>query len=401
MFNSWCFYINLPIGAVTLVLLSFTIQNTEAPMPGLSFRQQLSRLDLPGTAIFLPGITCLLLALQWGGGTYPWSNGRIIALFVVFGLCMIGFCAIQAWKQESATVPPRILKQRSIAAGAWFTFFMGAPFLAVVYYLPVWFQAIKGDSPIRSGLSTLPLMLSLVFGTIISGALVSRIGVYKPFMIISAILVPLGAGSLSLLKQTTSHSMWIGLQVLFGFGVGIGFQQPNVAAQTVLQRADVPTGIAVIFFSLGMGATVSVAMAQSIVDNQLISGLSGIKGFDPHKIVGVGATQLRSVLPAQFLPQVLLVYNEALKNVFYISVAFGSMAIFGALAMEWKNIKNIKEEQAKLRQQRMQQQQEQHGEAKETPSTDLEKQEFATGVQHSQQGVVKESGAPEIVGKES
>jgi hypothetical protein len=401
VFNSWCFYINLPIGAITFALLSFTIQHTEAPMPGLSFRQQLSRLDLLGTAIFLPGITCLLLALQWGGGTYPWSNGRIIALFVVFGLCMIAFCAIQTWKQESATVPPRILKQRSIAAGAWFTFFMGAPFLSAVYYLPVWFQAIKGDSAIRSGLSTLPLLLSLVFAIIMAGALVSRIGVYTPFMILSAILVPIGAGTLSLLKPTTNHSMWIGFQVLFGFGVGLGFQQPNVAAQTVLSRADVPTGIAVIFFSLGMGATVSVAMSQSILDNKLISGLSGIKGFDPHKIVDLGATQLRSALPAQFLPHVLQVYNEALRDVFYVSVAFGSMAIFGALGMEWKNIKNIKEEQAKLRQQKMQQQEEQHGEASGASLTDVEKQENTTGIQCSQEGDVKESGASETVGKES
>lgn len=352
-------------------------------MPGLSVRKQLSRLDLPGTAIFLPGITCLLLALQWGGGTYAWSNGRIIALFVVFGICMIVFCSIQAWKQESGTVPPRILKQRSVAAGAWFTFFMGAPFMSVVYYLPVWFQAIKGDSAIRSGLSTLPLLLSLVCGTIISGAIVSRIGVYKPFMILSAILVPIGAGTLSLLEPTTNHSMWIGLQVLFGFGVGVGFQQPNVAAQTVLARADVPTGIAVIFFALGMGATVSVAMAQSILDNKLISGLSGIKGFDPHKIVDIGATQLRSAVPAHFLPHVLQVYNDALKNVFYISVAFGSVAIFGALGMEWKNIKNVKEEQAKLRQQKMQQHDKQHVEAIETSSTDLEKQENTTEIQYS------------------
>lgn len=398
MVNSWCFYINLPFGAVTLVLLSFTIKNTEAPMPGLSLRQQLSRLDLPGTAIFLPGITCLLLALQWGGGTYSWSDGRIIALFVVFGVCMIAFCAIQAWKQESGTVPPRILKQRSIAAGAWFTFFMGAPFLSVVYYLPVWFQAIKGDSAIRSGLSTLPLLLSLVVGTISSGATVSRVGVYKPFMILSAILVPIGAGILSLLKPTTNHSEWIGFQVLFGFGVGVGFQQPNVAAQTVLPRADVPTGIAVIFFALGLGATVSVAIGQSILDNRLISGLSGIKGFDPHKIVDVGATQLRNVLPARFLPQVLQVYNNALRDVFYISVAFGSMAIFGALGIEWKNIQKIREEQAKLKQRKTAEQEEKHSKANGSSLVDVEKQENTAESQYSKQGNVKESGAPEIMG---
>ena len=370
-------------------------------MAGLSLRQQLSRLDLPGTAVFLPGITCLLLALQWGGGTYSWSDGRIIALFVVFGVCMITFCAIQVWKQESGTVPPRILKQRSVAAGAWFTFFMGAPFMSVVYYLPVWFQAIKGDSAIRSGLSTLPLLLSLVVGTIASGAIVAKMGVYKPFMIASAILVPIGAGILSLLKPTTNHSEWIGFQVLFGFGVGVGFQQPNVAVQTVLARADVPTGIAVIFFALGMGATVSVAMGQSILDNKLISGLSGIKGFDPHAVVEAGATQLRNVLPARYLPQVLQVYNNALRDVFYISVAFGSMAIFGALGIEWKNIQKMKAEQAKLKEQKRAEQEEKHSKASESSLVDVEKQQHTAETQYSKQGNVEERGAPEIMGEKS
>jgi hypothetical protein len=91
------------------------------------------------------------LALQWGGSTYPWKSGRVIALFVVFGVLTIMFIAVQIWKQDRGTVPPRILKQRryscrllfycslmlepSIWAGAWFAFFQGATFFLFVFYV--------------------------------------------------------------------------------------------------------------------------------------------------------------------------------------------------------------------------------------------------------------------------
>lgn len=85
-------------------------------------------------------IICLLLALQWGGSKYPWGEGRIIALFVLFGVLLIAFIAIQFWKQDNATVPPRVLKQRSVASGALFSVTLGAAFFIFVYYLPIWFQ---------------------------------------------------------------------------------------------------------------------------------------------------------------------------------------------------------------------------------------------------------------------
>lgn len=92
-------------------------------------------------------IVCLLLALQWGGSKYPWSNGRIIALFVVFGVLLIAFSAIQVWKKDHATVPPRLLKQRTVAGACWYILTMGAAFFIFVYYIPIWFQVCPLNFP--------------------------------------------------------------------------------------------------------------------------------------------------------------------------------------------------------------------------------------------------------------
>jgi magnesium-transporting ATPase (P-type) len=128
----WCFYINLPMGAITVLFIAIFYKPTaSAKALDVGWKARLEQFDILGTLVFLPTVICLLLALQWGGSKYPWSNGRIIALLVVFALLAIVFIGIQGWKKDNATVPPRILKQRSIAAGAWFSTFLGGAFFVM------------------------------------------------------------------------------------------------------------------------------------------------------------------------------------------------------------------------------------------------------------------------------
>lgn len=103
----------------------------------MTWKQKLGQMDLYGTALFLPGVICLLLALQWGGSKFPWSNWRIILLFVLFGLLIIGFVGLQFWQGEAATVPPRIFKNRTVWASAWFGGCLGAAFFILVFYVSI------------------------------------------------------------------------------------------------------------------------------------------------------------------------------------------------------------------------------------------------------------------------
>jgi MFS family permease len=139
----WCFYINLPIGAVSILAIMFLLKPTPPVHPGLSVKEQLSRLDLLGQFFLLPSIICLLLALQWGGSTYEWSNWRIIFLFTLFGVTFMAFGASQIFRQEVATISIRIVKNRSILAAMWFTLCLSGTMLTLVFYLSIWFQAIK------------------------------------------------------------------------------------------------------------------------------------------------------------------------------------------------------------------------------------------------------------------
>jgi len=323
-----------------MLIIFFLLPRTPALQQGLTLRQKIAKLDLLGELFLFPSIICLLLALQWGGTTYAWSNGRIIALFVLFAVLLIAFVLVQIFMQKTATIPAAVIKNRSILAGVWFIFCLASTMMALIYFIPTWFQAIKGTSAVRSGIDTLPQVLALVLGTISSGQIVGRLGYYTPLAMASAIIMPLGAGLISTWKLDTSTGMWIGTQILLGFGTGIGMQQANLAAQTVLKRQDVPTGIALMFFAQQIGGAIFISVGQNVFDTKLVTGLVKlVPSLSPEVIVNTGATDLRKIVPTQDLHLVLEVYNSALRQVFIVGTAMACLAAIGAFALEWRSVK--------------------------------------------------------------
>jgi len=170
--------VNLPIGGIALAIIAFILKPTPPQQGGLTILQQIGKLDLLGELCLLPSIVCLLLALQWGGSTYPWSDPRIIALFVVFALLALAFILVQILMPKTATIPASVLKSRSMLAGMWLTFCIASAMLTFTYFLPTWFQAIKGTSAVQSGIDTIPMVLALVVGNISAGQITGRIGYY-------------------------------------------------------------------------------------------------------------------------------------------------------------------------------------------------------------------------------
>ncbi|KAN0067848.1 Major facilitator superfamily domain containing protein [Elaphomyces granulatus] len=340
----WCFYINLPFGAITALFIIFFFKT-----PGhrgktqATFMQQLQQLDLEGTILFLPAIICLLLALQWGGSKYEWNDARIIVLFVMFGILIAGFVAVQIWKQERATVPPRIAKNRSVWASAWFGASLGASFFIMIYYLPIWFQAIKGASATKSGVMNLPMILSVVLTSIMGGGLVTVLGYYSPFMLLSTVLMSVGAGLLSTFQTDTGHSKWIGYQVIFGAGVGFGMQQTLMAVQASLPVPDVPIATAIMMFCQTLGGALFISVGQNLFQNELIKSITAAApGLDANMVTNVGATQLQSLIPSQYLPGVLAAYNQSLVRTFYVVVAMSSISILGSALVPWNSVKGKK-----------------------------------------------------------
>ncbi|KAK7064642.1 major facilitator superfamily transporter [Favolaschia claudopus] len=348
----WCFYINLPIGGVAVTAIAIFFKTPETAKikkreVELTLRQKVEQFDPIGTLLFIPAIISLLLALQWGGTKYAWDNGRIIALFVIFGVFICAFVGVQVWQQDNATVPPRIISQRSIWAGGVYSLFQGASFFVFVFYLPIWFQAIKGTTAVKSGIDNLPMILGLVISSMSMGALVTTLGYYAPFMILSTVMMTIGAGLMSTFTTTTGSSHWIGYQALYGLGLGFGMQGPLIAAQTVLELNDIPIGTSCNMFLQTLGGALFISVGQNVFQNKLISGLvSRVPGVSPAIVFLAGATNLKNAIDPQFLPAVLEVYNSALMSTFQVGIALAGLTLVGSLAMEWRSVKGKKIEMA-------------------------------------------------------
>jgi len=170
----WCFYINFPVGGISLAIIIFFLSLPQDSERVKTFHlREIQKFDLLGTSIFVPANVCLLLALQWGGNSFSWNSWRIILLFCLSGLLFITWGMIQWVKKELATLPPHIISQRSMAFGVWYGFTMGSSMFIVIYFLPLWFQAVKGTSATHSGVDFLPMTLAMGIFAIISGAIVS------------------------------------------------------------------------------------------------------------------------------------------------------------------------------------------------------------------------------------
>ena len=340
----WCFYINLPIGAFTfLAIFLFFRSPARKVEKKMTMKELYSKLDIPGTAIFIVDVVCCLLALQWGGSVYPWSNWRVILCLTLFGILTLVFIYVQWIQGENATIPFHIIRNKSVAAACWFTFCLGGGFFVLIYWVPIWFQAIKGASAFKSGIMSIPMVIALVIANIVSGIGTTVIGYYVEFYYLCVVFSAIGAGLLTTFQVTTGHSMWIGYQVIYGFGVGFGMQQGLITIQTVLPLKDIPTGTAMAMFFQTFGGALFVSVAQNIFNNRLLSQVVvHAPSVDPTVLLHVGATNIASVIPKASLAGVKLAYNDALTHTWYISVAMSCLQLFACFFVKWISVKGKK-----------------------------------------------------------
>ncbi|KAF2799290.1 MFS general substrate transporter [Melanomma pulvis-pyrius CBS 109.77] len=343
----WCFYLNLPIGGFTIIAMLLFLHLDAPPREPLSLLNQLKHLDPLGNLFFAPSMVCLILALQWGGTSSAWSSPKIIGLLVTFAVTFILFVVVETLMSDTAMAPPRVVLNRSVGGSLLYMFLLSGGMMAVVYYLTIWFQAAQGQSAMEAGIRTLPFLLTLIIFGIVAAVITQKIGYYVPALLVGPILCAAGAGMLSTITPRASSAQWIGYQVLYGVGIGFGFQTSNLVPQNVLPRADVPLGMALTFFMQQLGGAVFLAVGQNIFSSQLVSSLDGIAGLDTKAIIDTGATALRTIVPAEELGTVINAYSHALTRVFIMTAALSACMIVGALMVEWKSIKAEKSDAEK------------------------------------------------------
>ncbi|KAI1307415.1 major facilitator superfamily domain-containing protein [Xylaria venustula] len=339
----WCFGINLPLGVVTIVVCAFLVHiPRESNKKDATILEKLAELDFPGTVSMIGFLISLLIALQWAGSTYPWSDRRIIALLVVAGVLAIVFVITQTTSITGSahTIPPAMARNRDIwLAGSYAICITGGVYVAVLY-LPVWFQALHGDSALSSGTLLIPLIAGYVVCSVISGGLTSAVGYYNPGMLLGTALAIAGSALLTTVNLQSSTGRLVGYELLYGFGVGFGFGQPSYVVQTVLSASDVPIGVTFITLLQNLGASIFVAIGQTIFQSELRRQLASIApDVDVSSALGAGAGGFLASFPPEDQARARQSYSKSLISTLYISLALSVVSSVGALTTRWVSMK--------------------------------------------------------------
>ncbi|RSM13827.1 hypothetical protein CDV31_005697 [Fusarium ambrosium] len=331
----FCFWINLPAGAVTFVI-AFMILKPKAPVNGrLSIREKLKRLDLLGSFLLIAGLVSLFFALQWGGARYPWSDPRVYACIVVFGILASAFGVLQATKKEEATIPTRILSQRTVAISCVFNMLMSMAHNTHMYYLAFYFQAVLGTNAVTSGVRCLAYGIPCSIAIIITGACISSKGHYVPFMWLGSSIFIAGCVLLRELDRNSSTGEWIGFQILSGAGIGLAEQVPFIAVQVVLPDDDMPTACALVVFFRLFGGAVGLSIASNLFSGELFRRLKGAPaGIDAKTIRDAGAADLAKAVPAAALPLVQRAFSYAVSRAFILPIVVASMSLVLSFGMQ-------------------------------------------------------------------
>ncbi|KAL8682709.1 MAG: hypothetical protein Q9186_001305 [Xanthomendoza sp. 1 TL-2023] len=334
----WCFYINLPVGALGAAIILFTFTTPEAFKPvKASLKEKLLQMDFLGSFLIMAAVVCAVLALQYGGITKPWSDKTVIGLLVGFGTLIVAFGFNERYQGDRALVQKRLLKMRVIWVGCLYAIFIAGGFFALLYYLPIYFQSVSGVSPSDSGIRNIPLVVGTAIFTILSGALISIFGHYVPIMIISSVLGTVGAGLIYTLGVGSPASHWIGYQALTGIGLGLGFQIPISVAQASVEPQDISSASALVLFFQTLGGSLFVAAGQTAFENRLISSLpQNAPGVDPGEVILVGATALRQTYSGAELQGIIASYLSGIHLAFAISIASIGLSLLAAVFAPWK-----------------------------------------------------------------
>lgn len=333
----WCFYINLPFGAVAAACIVFFFHTPKHAKPAqASWKEKLLQMDISGASIIFAAVICYLLALQWGGVAKPWSSADVIGTLVGFGLLVILFLVNEYFQGARALLLPAILKDRTIALGCAFSFFIAGSFYILLYYLPIYFQAVKGVDATSSGVRLLPLILGLTLTQIVGGTLIGQWGIFNPFLIAGGALTAVGSGLLITLDSNSGHSAWIGYQALAGIALGLCLSVPIIVTQRIANPADVSTATAIVLFFQSFGGSLIVSAGNSIFENEVSKTLTSIDPtLNPAIVLAVGSTELRGAFNAAQLSAVLTAYVKGIQSSFAISVATAGIAMFIAIGHPW------------------------------------------------------------------
>ncbi|KAJ5085564.1 MFS general substrate transporter [Penicillium argentinense] len=268
----WLFYINIPLVVSGFILMMMFTKLQ--PLPD-SMRKKLHNIDGGGIILFTGGITAVLIPVTWGGVMYDWDSWQTLTPFLIGGACLVFFVAYEAYIAANPMIPLALFRTRTLVVSYVGTTTMGLILSCGLYYLPFYFQAVKGYSPILSGVALFPVTFTLVPGAMATGVLISRTGLYRGMVWAGWLISTIGLGFNCFVRVDSPDVLWIMCLVVRGLGMGMLLSSLNltVLAAAAPQREEAAGAATMYTFFSALGQTLGVALGGTIFANRIRASL--------------------------------------------------------------------------------------------------------------------------------
>ncbi|KAG8927324.1 hypothetical protein FRC01_007659 [Tulasnella sp. 417] len=264
----WLFYMNLPLTGFAALLAVFSLKLIKGPTED-TLRNKIRRMDLTGNAIIIVSTTITMVALTWAGVQYSWDSAAVLVPLIL-GLFGLGaFFVYEAKVAVEPVVPLELMGNRTSFLGYASVFLHGIVSTAVIYYLPIYFQATLEQSPVKAGVSVFGNALTMTPGAVAAGASTAIFAVYRPQNAIGWALSAIGVGLLSLLDMSSSKAEWVGYQVIEGIGLGMLFTAPEFPILAPLPVTETAHALAFFAFVRCFAQTWGVTIGATMLQNEL------------------------------------------------------------------------------------------------------------------------------------
>ncbi|KAJ5649300.1 major facilitator superfamily transporter [Penicillium longicatenatum] len=341
----WAFYINLCIGAVFAPVYIFFLPRAD-PQECISLNHKLQQIDYLGAVLNAGALAALVMAISFGGNLFDWEAGREIALWVVGGVLLLLFGLQQAFKigttREERIFPADLLRMPIM----WLLFALMCAASTCVfiptYYIPIYCQFVKGDSPLTAAVRLLPFIVLMVFSGLSNGALMSNLGYYMPWYLAGGILASIGGGLMSTIDETSPISYVYGYSALIGIGAGMFIQTGFSVAQAKVSPTHAADATSFIAFAQNIGIVIALAISGSLFQNQALDSLQDLLPGIPRETlrgaISGSNSELIKKIPAEAQAEVLHAIVHAMSHTYYLVIAAAVMTALGSLFFKRERI---------------------------------------------------------------
>ncbi|TVY83737.1 Efflux pump DEP3, partial [Lachnellula suecica] len=341
----WAFYLNLLIGAVAAPIWIFLLPNKDA-RPGTPFKERAIEMDYLGIVLQAGAMTMFVMAISWGGITYPWKSGHIIGLFVGSGVLFIILGFQQGMTifttKTCRIIPVEFFRSRTVLILFAVTSASGCAAFVPIYFVPIFFQFTRSDGPLDAGIRLLPFIAIMVFMVFANGALMARWGFYMPWYLIGGLLAITGGVLMFTVDSQTSVSAIYGYTVILGAGVGMWLQASFSVAQAVVSPDNISSAVGFITLAQFAGITISLAIANTVFLNGSQNRIAALLPDAPLSEIqlalqGSRSTFLQSLTASQ-QAAVLEAIVDAISQTYILVIVAGSLVAALSLLMKHERL---------------------------------------------------------------